>query len=349
MLWANDKRRISADTKADTSRSNPLNLRTGVSGNSCWVLHPHFHCLAALCVGFRRREVVTKSDAVKVIAHVVGGWWEQHIFAFCLGCVTRCNPVLWQDSVWRVLFSFMLLLSNISQCFFQKKNRALLGYYAASSGNFLPTFRDNLSVPSSGWRIQKKHFFGQWIPEDGAAEVWNHTNLLFSFALSLGPSTWNFWTFGERICIKFSIGHGTVSPISVAALTKAWVFGRSLAEIAGSIAPWTEMSFCCECCVLSCRGLCVGPITCRGILPRVCVCVCVCVSVLLSLIWKPKRWGGLGPSRELRLGKKRKLYCLVIRYQFWLTLSGKPYCTSNACVSAPIWSATRCFSEWTPF
>jgi len=27
---------------------------------------------------------------------------------------------------------------------------ALLGYYAASSGNLLPTFRDNLSVPSSG-------------------------------------------------------------------------------------------------------------------------------------------------------------------------------------------------------
>jgi len=26
----------------------------------------------------------------------------------------------------------------------------LLRYYAASSGNFLPTFRDNLSVPSSG-------------------------------------------------------------------------------------------------------------------------------------------------------------------------------------------------------
>ena len=29
------------------------------------------------------------------------------------------------------------------------KNCALLGSYAASSGNFLPTFRDNLSVPSS--------------------------------------------------------------------------------------------------------------------------------------------------------------------------------------------------------
>jgi len=28
------------------------------------------------------------------------------------------------------------------------ENCALLGYYAASSGNSLPTFRDNLSVPS---------------------------------------------------------------------------------------------------------------------------------------------------------------------------------------------------------
>jgi len=31
------------------------------------------------------------------------------------------------------------------------KNCALLGYYAATSRNFLPTFRDNLSVPSSGF------------------------------------------------------------------------------------------------------------------------------------------------------------------------------------------------------
>jgi hypothetical protein len=30
------------------------------------------------------------------------------------------------------------------------ENWAALGYYAASSGNFLPTFRDNLSVPTSG-------------------------------------------------------------------------------------------------------------------------------------------------------------------------------------------------------
>jgi len=29
------------------------------------------------------------------------------------------------------------------------ENSSLLGYYKASSGNFLLTFRDNLSVPSS--------------------------------------------------------------------------------------------------------------------------------------------------------------------------------------------------------
>jgi hypothetical protein len=29
------------------------------------------------------------------------------------------------------------------------ENCALLGYYAGSSGNFLPIFQDNLSVPSS--------------------------------------------------------------------------------------------------------------------------------------------------------------------------------------------------------
>jgi len=33
------------------------------------------------------------------------------------------------------------------------ENSALLGYYAAIGGNSLPTFRDNLSIPSSGLRI----------------------------------------------------------------------------------------------------------------------------------------------------------------------------------------------------
>jgi hypothetical protein len=33
------------------------------------------------------------------------------------------------------------------------QNCNLLNYYAASSGYFLPTFRDNLSVPSSGLHV----------------------------------------------------------------------------------------------------------------------------------------------------------------------------------------------------
>ena len=39
------------------------------------------------------------------------------------------------------------------------ENCALLGYYAASSGNFLPTFRDNCSVPQSRVMNPKKENF----------------------------------------------------------------------------------------------------------------------------------------------------------------------------------------------
>jgi hypothetical protein len=44
------------------------------------------------------------------------------------------------------------------------ENSALLGCDAASGGNSLPTFRDNLVVPSSGF----KNPFGFLNPEDGA-------------------------------------------------------------------------------------------------------------------------------------------------------------------------------------
>ena len=38
----------------------------------------------------------------------------------------------------------------------------LLGYYAASSGNFLPTFQDNLLVPSSGVKNPKESQLSQY-------------------------------------------------------------------------------------------------------------------------------------------------------------------------------------------
>ena len=68
-------------------------------------------------------------------------------------------------------------------------------------------------------------------------------------------------------------------PISVAARSKAWVCGRSLAGIAGSN-PVGGMDICLFVRVVCCqvRGLCDGPITRPEESYRVCVCVCVCVS-----------------------------------------------------------------------
>ena len=49
--------------------------------------------------------------------------------------------------------------------------------------------------------------------------------------------------------------------VPVAARSKAWVCGRSLARIVGSNPAGAWMSVCCECCVLSDRALCFGLIT----------------------------------------------------------------------------------------
>ena len=42
-------------------------------------------------------------------------------------------------------------VSSVSN-FEPNENCTLLGYYAASNDNFLPTFRENLPVPSSGFK-----------------------------------------------------------------------------------------------------------------------------------------------------------------------------------------------------
>jgi hypothetical protein len=74
VLWANDKRHTSTGTKADTSRSNPLNLRTGVL-EICVECCIRISIVWQRCVlASRRRELVTKSDTMKVIAHVVVRW-----------------------------------------------------------------------------------------------------------------------------------------------------------------------------------------------------------------------------------------------------------------------------------
>jgi len=52
----------------------------------------------------------------------------------------------------------------------------------------------------------------------------------------------------------------SLKPVPVAARHKAWVCSRSPAETAGSNAAG-GMDVCCECCVLSGRGLCGELIT----------------------------------------------------------------------------------------
>jgi len=77
-------------------------------------------------------------------------------------------------------------------------------------------------------------------------------------------------------------------PIPVAALSKVWFCGRSLAGVegpnpaGGGGGAWTSVS--CECCVLPGRRLCVGLIT-RP--EESCRTWCV--------IAQPRYWGGPGP------------------------------------------------------
>jgi len=52
----------------------------------------------------------------------------------------------------------------------RNENCALLGYYTASTGNFLPAFRNNLQVPSSVFKNTKK--------------TWNHTQSTVMFETS---------------------------------------------------------------------------------------------------------------------------------------------------------------------
>jgi len=62
----------------------------------------------------------------------------------------------------------------------------------------------------------------------------------------------------------------------MAARSKVWVCGRSLAGIVGSNPAWAWISVCCERCVLSGRGLPRADHSSRGVLLSG---VCLSVSV----------------------------------------------------------------------
>ena len=67
----------------------------------------------------------------------------------------------------------------------------------------------------------------------------------------------------------------TSKRMPVAARSKEWVYGRSLAGIAGSN-PLRGMNVSCECRVLSGRGLCIGLINRPEKSYRLFVCVTEC-------------------------------------------------------------------------
>ena len=86
----------------------------------------------------------------------------------------------------------------------------------------------------------------------------------YTVSHSTRPSLWH--SFPRELSLH---GHAVFRaycylkvPVPVAARSKAWVCGRLPAEIVGSNPTGGAWMFvCCECCVLSGRGLCVKLIT----------------------------------------------------------------------------------------
>ena len=92
-------------------------------------------------------------------------------------------------------------------------------------------------------------------------------------------------------------------PVPVAARSKAWVCGLSPVETVGSNPTWGAWMFvCCECCVLSGRGLCDELITRPGESYRL-WCVVVCD---LETSWMRRPW----PTGGFRAKNKETKICV---------------------------------------
>jgi len=122
---------------------------------------------------------------------------------------------------------------------------------------------------------------------------------------------------------KYSSNYST-SPVSVAARSKAWVCGRSSAEIVVSNPTGAWMFFCCECGVLTGRGLYDELITRQEESYRLC-CVVVCA---LETSWMREPWptGGCCAKNKSTSSRSIKKYwtsrkwglslCLIIHILF---------------------------------
>jgi hypothetical protein len=160
-----------------------------------------------------------------------------------------------------------------------------------------------ISVPSS-WRTKCRFWkpvaSGNWykVLQAVAASLLAFLKLAFC-------SPWRWCTCTEtcwRCCFNialiktvhfFCVINGV--PVPVAARSKAWVCGLSRAEIVGSNSTGS-MDVCCECWVLSGRGLCDGTIT-RSKESYQLWCVFVC-DLETSWIRRPWLTGGCCAKRK---------------------------------------------------
>jgi len=73
-----------------------------------------------------------------------------------------------------------------------------MGYYATNCGNFLPTFRDNISVPSSGFKNLDSFRF--LAPEDGTEGCPETSVISYHCSLRNDPEERNYHIFrGGRL------------------------------------------------------------------------------------------------------------------------------------------------------
>ena len=112
------------------------------------------------------------------------------------------------------------------------------------------------------------------------------------------------------------------SPILVVALSKAWVWGRSLPGIVGSNPAGARLFVSCDFCVLSCRGVCVGLITRTEE-----SCQVWCAEWVWS--WSPLWEGSDPPDRQNKENKKRLLLLLLLQTAIELSLGGSSLYTST--------------------
>jgi hypothetical protein len=161
-------------------------------------------------------------------------------------CTARFNVHKFHFLSTHCIYVFYVDLRTNSDCCLNSgfrravnENCALLSCYAASSGISLPTFRDNLSVPSSGVNNPKgkNHYSLRNCTAERSCQFFPCTaSSDWSWQRSWGVSTeryeMNVWTF------EHAVSGCTNAPCSV--YTKSWYSFTAVCIHGLSQAPWRQ-------------------------------------------------------------------------------------------------------------